>query len=224
MKKGISLVILFSLVLIAVPLKAQTKSKSKAPTGIVEQKIRPANGSLFTDDARNVDIVNDFRPRRIGDIVFIDIQETSTASVSSNASSSKNASALGGAVLGAAPIPPEFFGAAAGLVAALSKRSFDGKGATSRKSELKARIATRVTEILPNGDLHIEAIKQTKINKETEKLTLRGTIRLRDVGLDNAVPSSSVADLKLELNGKGIASSGNADGWLLRIFQRISPF
>jgi flagellar L-ring protein precursor FlgH len=77
---------------------------------------------------------------------------------------------------------------------------------------------------LPNGDLRIEAVKLVKINKETEQLAVTGIVRRNDLGGDNSIETLSIGDLRVEFNGKGIASADNAPGWLARFFEKINPF
>jgi flagellar L-ring protein precursor FlgH len=182
------------------------------------------NGSLFSDDAVGGNLFGDFKATRSGDLVFIEVVEESAASVSSNAKRGRDSGTLGGVVgaVGAIPMP----GAAvtAGVLGGLGSRKFEGKGETGRRSILSARVAARVVEVLPNGDLRVEAQKMVKINKEDEMLTLSGIIRRRDISADNAVPTTMVGDLKVTLNGKGVASADNAPGWLFRLFEKISPF
>ncbi len=185
---------------------------------------RPANGSLYTDSAPNRSLLIDFKATGIGDLLFIDVIEASAASVSSNAKRSRDSGTLAGltGAIGAIPVP----GAAvtAGVLGGLGQRKYEGKGETGRRSSLSARVTARVTEILPNGDFRIEAQKMVKINKEDELLTLSGIVRRRDVSADNAVPTTMVGDLRVQLNGKGVASADNAPGWLFRLFEKISPF
>ena len=99
-----------------------------------------------------------------------------------------------------------------------------GKGSTQRSSNVRARITARVVEVLPNGDLRVEAVKLVKINKETEQIAVTGIIRRNDLAADNSVTTLEVGDLRVEFNGKGIASADNAPGWLARIFEKINPF
>ena len=185
---------------------------------------RPASGSLYTDDASNASLLSDFKARRVGDLVFIDVVEGSTGSVESGAKRARDSGTLGGLVgaIGAVPVPGA---AAVGAVAGgLGGRKFEGKGSTNRTSNMRARIVARVVEVLPNGDLRLEAFKSVKLNKEDERLALSGVVRQRDVAADNSVPTTSVGDLRVELNGKGVASADNAPGWLYRLFEKIAPF
>jgi len=88
----------------------------------------------------------------------------------------------------------------------------------------KGRIVARVVEVLPNGDMRVEAEKLVKINKEDERLSVSGIVRSRDVSPENAVATTAIGELKVSLNGKGVASADNAPGWLFRFFDKISPF
>lgn len=186
---------------------------------------RPANGSLFVDNAPGSSLLGDFKASDLGDLVFIDIVEESVAVVSSGAKRSRDTGTLAGVVGGAVgTVPAPGVGVAAGVLGALGTRKFEGKGETGRRSSVSARITARVLEVLPNGDLRVEAQKMVKINKEDELLQLSGIVRRRDVSADNSIPTTMVGDLRVTLNGKGVASADNAPGWLFRLFEKIAPF
>ncbi len=185
---------------------------------------KPANGSLFTPDAAGGSLLADFKAGRIGDLVFVDVVETSSATVSSGADRKRDSGTLGGlsTLIGALPVGGA---ATAGSVAeGLGKRKFEGSGQTERKSNVKARITARVVEVLPNGDLRIQALKLVRVNKETEQMAVTGIVRKTDLAADNSIPTVAIGDLRVDFNGKGVASADNAPGWLFRLFDKISPF
>lgn len=185
---------------------------------------KPANGSLFTDTSVNGNLLADFKARRVGDLVFVDIVESSEATVTSGAARKRDSGAVGGigTIAGALPVPGA---AVAGtIVGALGTRKYDGNGSTQRNSDVRARITARVVEVLPNGDLRIEALKLVRINKETEQVAVTGIVRPNDLSSDNAIQTVAIGDLRVEFNGKGVASRDNAPGWLYRLFDKISPF
>lgn len=190
----------------------------------VKPVVTPANGSLYVDEAANGNLLTDFKARRVGDLVFIDVVEASVATVESGAKRARDSGTLGGLVgaIGALPVPGA--AVAGGVVGGLGSRKYEGKGSTERQSSLKARIVARVTEVLPNGDLRVAASKTVKINKENEQLALSGIVRQKDVAADNSIPTTFVGELQVALNGKGVASADNAPGWLFRLFDKISPF
>jgi flagellar L-ring protein precursor FlgH len=182
------------------------------------------NGSLYSNATAGEGLFSDFKPRRVGDLVFVDVIETSAATVSSGANQARKAAGVAGVVGAAGTVPVPGAGLTAAALGDFANRKYDGSGSTERQSRLRARIAARVIEVLPNGDLRIEARKVVKINKEKEQLALSGVVRQRDVSPDNSISTTAVGDLSVELNGKGVASSGNAPGWLYRFFEKISPF
>jgi flagellar L-ring protein precursor FlgH len=234
MKLKIFTILLISLSLL-LSVSAQDKNKSQPeltvvkiedapPTVETPAPQKPANGSLFTDSATNGNLLADFKARRVGDLVFVDIVESSEATVESSAKRNRDSGTLAGigTVAGALPVPGA---AVAGtIVGALGVRKYDGKGSTQRNSDVRARITARVVEVLPNGDLRIEALKLVRINKETEQVAVTGIVRPSDLNSDNAVQTVSIGDLRVEFNGKGVASKDNAPGWLYRLFDKVSPF
>lgn len=221
-------------VCIADSSKAKKKKKSERQLPVATQPVeqpaptpqpaRPANGSLFTDDAAAANLLSDFKARRVGDLVFVDVIEASTATIASNAKRGRDSGTLGGIVGAAGALPVPGAAIVAGVAGGLGSRKFEGGGQTSRNSSLRARIAARVVAVLPNGDLQIEAEKVVKINREDERLALSGIVRQRDLAADNSVPTTSIGDLRVDLNGKGVASADNGPGWLYRLFEKITPF
>lgn len=194
------------------------------PVYAVPAPQKPANGSLYTDSAANGNLLADFRARNLGDLVFIDVIETSSANVTSGAQRSRDSGTLGGIVTAAGALPVPGAAVAGTVAGALGTRKFEGDGSTQRNSRLRSRIAVRVVEVMPNGDLRVEGIKQVRINKETEQLAVTGIVRKNDIASDNSVPTVAVGDLRVEFNGKGVASADNAPGWLFRFFDKITPF
>lgn len=195
-----------------------------APVAPVIEPQKPANGSLFTDGAVSANLFKDFRAGQIGDLVFVDVVETSTATVASGAARKRDSGTVGGIVTAAGALPVPGAAVAGGVIGALGTRKFDGNGNTQRNSTIRARIAARVVEVLPNGDLRIQALKLVRINKETEQVAVTGIVRQNDLRSDNSVQTTSIGDLRVDLNGKGVASADNAPGWLSRLFDKVSPF
>ena len=198
--------------------------QEKPPVVPAPVKAKPANGSLFTDGAVGGNLLRDFKARQVGDLVFVDIVEETEANVTSSANRSRDSGNLGGIVPLVSALPVNGASTAGSVITGMGQRKFDGKGTTQRNSSVKARITARVMEVLPNGDLRIEAVKQVKINKETEQLAVTGIVRPNDLDSDNSIETLFIGDLRVEMNGKGIASADNAPGWLFRFFDKISPF
>ncbi len=208
----------------SVPELKVVQVAEKPPTIPVPAPVKPSNGSLFTDSAVNANLLRDFKARQVGDLVFVDVVEESTANVTSTAKRDRDSGNLGGIVPLVSSLPVGGASTAGSVLTGLGQRKFEGKGTTTRSSNVKARITARVVEVLPNGDLRIEAVKQVRINKETEQVAVTGIVRPNDLAADNSIETLFIGDLRVEMNGKGIASADNAPGWLFRFFDKISPF
>lgn len=206
------------------PKLSVVEVNEKPPVVPAVEVMKPTNGSLFTDNAVNSDLLRDFKARQIGDLIFVDVVETNTATVSSNASRSRDSGNLAGIVPLVTALPISGAATAGPILGEMGQRKFEGKGNTARTSNVRSRITARVIEVFPNGDMRIEAVKLVKINKETEQLAVTGIVRRNDLANDNSIATTSVGDLRVEFNGKGIASADNAPGWLFRLFDKISPF
>jgi flagellar L-ring protein FlgH len=90
---------------------------------------------------------------------------------------------------------------------------------------MRTSLAGRVVAVLQSGTLVIEAERQLTMNNERQTLLLRGMVRPGDIGPNNAVSSNAIANLQLELKGKGVISEGNRPlNPVLRVILRILSF
>ena len=76
-----------------------------------------------------------------------------------------------------------------------------------------------VKELLPNGTIRIEGSRLVTINKETQRVVFSGVIRPEDIGTDNTIPSTLVADANIRYEGKGIVGDTQRTGILTRVFR-----
>jgi flagellar L-ring protein precursor FlgH len=178
---------------------------------------------LWTPTSLFSDLTSDLRARRVGDIVTILVQEkasaVSTGTVKTQRNSSLNSSiaAAGGITRAAGPW--------ANLAKVGTQSSLDGQGTTSRDTTLTATISAVVTQVLPNGGLVIQGTKNVKINSENQILSLRGMVRPVDLDTTNTVPSDRVAQMELQVNGKGVVADSVKRPFILyRLIMGILPF
>ena len=60
-----------------------------------------------------------------------------------------------------------------------------------------------------------------KINGEQQLITLSGVVRPRDVGADNTVLSSRIAEARIQFDGKGFVTDRSKPGWLARLLSYL---
>ncbi len=191
-----------------------------------DPKLRPSVGSLYSDAVGG--LLEDTRAVRVGDFVVVGIDESADAQGNATTSLSKDTSASAGAdaMLGLVPALKKAYPQmdTSKLLDYASKSSFAGNGQTSRKGTLSGNIAVRVVKEMPNGDLFLEGTKVVLINSEEYHLYLSGLVRPADIGQDNTIGSSRIADAQIEFTGRGDVADQNRKGWFGRAMESINPF
>jgi flagellar L-ring protein FlgH len=198
----------------------QTLDQIAAAQGTEHQTIQP--GSVWTSTALFSDLSADLRARRVGDIVTILVREKASAVSSGTVKTQRNSSlqasisAAGGITRPTGPL--------VNLAKAGTNSALDGQGATTRDTTLTASISTVVTQVLPNGSLVIQGTKNVKINTENQVLGLRGIVRPVDLSAGNMVSSDRVAQMDLQVNGKGVVGDSVKRPFILyRLLMDILP-
>ena len=181
-------------------------------------------GSLF-DPGQADYLFADSRARRVGDIVTINIVENTVSKNKASTDASKDSSLnlgvqnfmgssyLKGIAVGSTP-----------AIQASSSSEFSGDGETKRENYLTTTVSVRVVRVLANGVLEVEGGREVRVNDETQIVVVRGIIRSRDIGPDNDISSTAMADAKIELYGQGVLADKQRPGWLTRILDNIWPF
>ena len=86
-------------------------------------------------------------------------------------------------------------------------------------------LTARVTRVLPNGGLVVEATKDIQINSEKQTITVRGVVRPADIDPTNSILSNRLADLEVRVNGKGVVADAIRRPFILyRILLGLLPF
>jgi flagellar L-ring protein precursor FlgH len=101
-------------------------------------------------------------------------------------------------------------------------RDFEGEAESDQSNSLQGSISVTVSSVLPNGNLVIRGEKWMRFNKGDEYLRLRGIVRPRDIGSDNTVLSTKIADARLTYSGTGSLANSNEMGWVSKFFN--SPY
>jgi flagellar L-ring protein precursor FlgH len=223
--------ILVILVAFCSPGCAPTSARVADPTGLqayVESAKRAGSesnnneGSLWRNNAYRSNLFRDLKARYIDDVVTIRVLETTQAVASADAKNSKTTSSSAGF--------DNFFGAEKlikempTMLSGKGSSSFEGEGSTSRATTLQTSLTARVIDVLPNGYLVVEGMREVHVNNENQRIYLTGVVRPEDIGSNNVVLSSSVAQMSVRLQGRGIVSQPIKPGWLFKILNGILPF
>ncbi len=198
------------------PDPGATRPVPRAP----HQVVPVATGSLYSP-VRYRPFFEDRRPRLVGDTLTVQIVESLNASQTSTAAVDKSGTISSG--ISAFP-----FLSAKRLgkldVGAESANSFEGSGGTSAANTFSGTITTTVVDVLPNGHLSVLGEKQIGVNQNVDVLRFSGTVDPRAVLPGSIVPSTAVANVRVESKGRGQQQEAQAIGWLARFFLSVLPF
>ena len=189
---------------------------------VTASRTTPA-GSLWSGQAYFSDIAADLRASRVADIVTVQVTESASA-VSKGTVQTERASSTNNTI-----------GALAGITRAtgpwqnLAKLSGDtklnGQGTSTRDMVLNTTVAARVTHVLPNGGLVVEASKEIQVNSEHQIISVRGVVRPADIDSTNSVQSTRLAQLEVHINGKGVVGDAvRRPNFLYRLMLWLLPF
>jgi flagellar L-ring protein precursor FlgH len=182
-----------------------------------------ASGTVF-NPAGSFDLFMDLRARAVGDILTIALVEKTNAQKEQSTSTAKKSKTdTGVPIIAGGPITYNGKQILSNSIA--GDRAFDGKADSSQSNSLIGNITVSVAERLPNGNLLVRGEKLININQGEEYIRLQGIIRPVDIGPDNAVASTKVADAKISYSARGALADSNKQGWLSRFFNSpIFPF
>lgn len=215
-------------------LGCATPKPQKIDTSLIPVKggaTPSTQGSIWPGETSRNSLFQDLRAKNVGDIVTVQVVEKTSAvkeATTSTSRSSTNDIAL-----------QKFLGLPLNLgmrdflnqgnafspeIQSSYDAEFDGSGTTTRSGELNAIIATRIIEVLANGNLVLEGKKDTIVNNEYQYIILSGIARPEDISEGNVIPSTLLSDARIEYSGKGVIADEQSPGWLRRALDNVWPF
>lgn len=161
------------------------------------------------------DLTSDLSARRVNDLVTVRVLEVLNASGSADSNLGKTGSA-------SISLPPskvaDWIGKA---LPASTETGFTGTGGTSRTTAFSAMLTARVIEVLPNGDLVVEGVREIDINGDRAVVVLTGVVRTADIQPGNVIPSSMVGQLRIRSFSAGLIKDSLTPGWLVRALNKV---
>ena len=180
-------------------------------------------GSIWLAGSRLADAARDVRASQVDDVLTVVVAEQASAVTTGNlktarTSSTKNSiAALAGITKATGPL--------ANLATVSGDTELSGQGTTTRTTTLSTTLPARVTHVLPNGALLVEATKDIQINSERQIITVRGVVRPTDIDFTNSVQSNRLGELEVRVNGKGVVNDAiKRPFFLYRLLLGLLPF
>lgn len=176
------------------------------------------NGAIY-QPGFEMTLYDDRKAHRVGDIITITLTERTAARKSAESEMSKNSSVevanptLLGNVVGAKGLDLG--------VSMSGNRTANGESEANQSNSLTGSITVTVAEVLPNGILAVRGEKWITLNTGDELVRISGLVRSDDIGQDNTVLSTRVADARITYSGTGAFANASQPGWLSQFF--LSP-
>lgn len=167
--------------------------------------------SLWQDGS---DLYSDHKAQYVGDIVTILVREVITATQKSSTDVNQQEKME---VKDGTGILNTFLNA----FGAQGQDQYQTDGTTTSSNNLTTTISAEVVEVMPNGNLVIEARRSMVVNKETQIVVLSGIVRPDDINKSNQVVSTSIANVQLRYEGKGQIARRQKPGILNKLFDWI---
>ena len=179
------------------------------------------NGGIY-QHGFNMNLFEDPRAHRVGDIINIVLVERTQASkkAKTNLARTNEVTLLNPTIMGGAASA----GSGTQAMGFDTEHAFDGNGSSSQSNSLSGNIAVTVMEVLPNGNMKVRGEKLLTLNQGSEHIRLSGIVRPIDVRSDNSVLSTQVANARISYGGTGALADANRNGWLSQFFMKVWPF
>jgi len=200
------------------------------PSSIVEKptSVRPepakaappaANGAIFNAAAYKP-LFEDRLARRVGDMLFITIQEKTTAGKAASSDSSKKATAEAGIPTLAKLLLKPLQGLE---LSANSDLQFEDESNINSSNNFTGSLAVTVVEVLSNGYLVVAGEKQVALDKGIEYVRFSGIVNPDMIQAGNKVSSTQVADARIEYRTSTNIDAAEVTQWLARFFLSVLP-
>jgi flagellar L-ring protein precursor FlgH len=166
--------------------------------------------SLWKDDAS---LFSDRKAAAVGDILLVRVNESIKDSDEGETSTTKTTN--------------EDMGSGFGILSFLrafgikTSTNMNGNTTVERTKSSNVLVSCIVTDVTPNGNLVIEGERTLLSGAEKMSVRFSGVVRRQDVGHNNTVDSTRVANPELMVNGKGVISRTQRPGLINQILQAI---
>ena len=193
----------------------------------------PATGGIYQAGTELI-LYEDMKARRIGDTITVRLSEKTNASKTANTAANRtqsttveNPTLYGSSpqfnALGVVPLASNLGNTFDANLE--SSSTFSGTGNSTQSNSLTGDITVTVADVLPNGNLVVRGEKRFNFNQVNEYIKIAGIVRPYDIGPNNTVMSTKLADATIMYNGDGVIADSNSMGWLARFFIGVfSPF
>jgi len=179
-----------------------------------------STGAIY-NTASYTPLFEDRRARFVGDILTINIVENTRATKANSSAKSK-----AGSVSSSADVPiglPLSLNRDPIRIGANSAVDFDDSADENASNIFTGNITVTVSEVLANGNLAVSGEKQVALDKGTEFVRFSGIVNPDDIAIGRVVPSTKVADARIEYRTNSTLDAAQVGSILTRFFLSFIP-
>lgn len=221
--------LLLSLFLQACVHSPQQDDRAFAPVlPDVPEPMNKSLGSLY-QTVQNFNLYEDVKALKVGDLLTVKLVENTNASKVAETKNTKTESisipeptllstAADFALPHALPLKNTHHLGLSTNNGSGVNNAFNGKGQSMQNNRLTGDISVIVAQIYPNKNLFIRGEKWVELNQGSEYMRLSGIVRPEDIGPNNTIDSTKIANVRISYSGTGTPAETNQMGWLARFF------
>ena len=169
----------------------------------------------------------------VGDLVTIDVAETSSLNASQNSVRNRQfqvENAVTQFLYANSKLGTHNGGLPGTQIETQS--SNQGGGSIANTQDLKSRVSVVVIDVLPNGVLVLEGARMVTFSGESYYAVLKGMVRQEDIGFGfkdglryrNIVSSQYIADAQIEFVSRGSLDDAQKESWYQKLSSIFNPF
>jgi flagellar L-ring protein FlgH len=160
---------------------------------------------------------------RIGDIITIEVSESSSLASKVKMSTSKESTVKNDFTKLLFTDVLRSHGDAPSTDLTTANNTHAGSGTLDNSHTITAEISVQVIDVLPNGNLVLEGTRVITYAGETYYMLTQGVCRPDDVTIANTIKSGQIADARIEVVAEGSLNEAEREGWGEKLANKISP-
>ena len=177
---------------------------------------------------RSMDLYNDQRISKVGDIVTVTISINDKATFGNSTDRSQTAKTGFNWTWQFSP-PTTTSSGGSGSPLNLnnnvnSTSSAEGKGNIDRSEQIQLSVPAVVTQVLPNGNMMIRGSQEVRVNFELRQLSVAGIVNPEDISRTNTIAYDRVAEARISYGGRGRLSEVQQPSYGQQIYDAVKPF
>ena len=181
------------------------------------------NGSIWQPGARA--FFKDQRATRVGDVLTVNVLMNDSAIMANETKGQRNDTdqvAMNN-LLGLEKVAPKVL-TASSLINTSGARNTDGKATINRQEQITVQLAAIVTQVLPNGNLVVNAKQEVRVDFDLRDVSFSGIVRPTDIDATNTIAWNKIADARLSYSGRGQSEDLQQPRLGSQLIDILSPF